>query len=428
MPPCPQCKSTTNPKEWVFKDLACLPQLEQTEWQNACLQELEALRRHDVYELVLRPRGRKVIKNRCVFDVKTDGRKRACLVAKGFSQVEGLDYNQIFSPVVRFETVRLILAMAALEDWTISGLDVRNTFLYGELDEEIYMEQPEGFRVPDLEHFVIRLKRALYGLKQAGLAWWRTLRDSMKELGFEGLVSDAGLFIFRSEHGFVIAVIYVDDALFCGPNKALVLELKQKFMQKWECRDLGDVTEFLRMSITQYSGKVHIDQRAYLETVLERCGMQDCKSAATPLPAGYMPEPVSQDTAIDPELRSRYQTVIGSLLYLMLGTRPDIAFAVTKLAQFAARPSKDHLNKALYICRYLRGTSNYCLSYNGASGQGLVACTDSDWASDSDGHSLGAKGHLPRGYIEDTLRFFKQFTQTVSRGYMLSSFTMYPPL
>jgi len=243
--------------------------------------------------------------------------------------------------------------MAALKYWTISGLDVRNAFLYGELDEEIYLEQPEGFRVPDLEHFVIRLKRALYSLKQAGLTWWRMLRDSMKELGFEGLVSDAGLFIFRSEHGFVIAVIYVDDALFCGPNKALVLELKQKFMQRWECRDLGDVTEFLRMSITQYSGKVHIDQRAYLETVLECCGMQDCKSAVTPLPAGYMPEPVSQDTAIDPELRSRYQTVIGSLLYLMLGTRPDIAFAVTKLAQFAARPSKDHLNKVLYICCYL---------------------------------------------------------------------------
>src|SRR6202000_630673 len=104
-----------------------------------------------------------------------------------------------------------------------------------------------------------------------------------------------------------------------------------------------------------------------------------------PLPAGYMPEPVSPDTVIDPELRSRYQMVIGSLLYLMLGTRPDIAFAVTKLAQFAARPSEEHLNKALYICRYLRGTSNYCLTYDGTSGEGLIACTDSDWASDQDG-------------------------------------------
>ena len=115
----------------------------------------------NVYELVQRPRGCKVIKNRWVFDVKTDGHKKAHLVAKGFSQVEGLDYNQVFSPVVRFETVHLILAMAALGNWTISGLDVRNTYLYGVLDEEIYMEQPEGFRVPNLEHHVIRLKKAL---------------------------------------------------------------------------------------------------------------------------------------------------------------------------------------------------------------------------------------------------------------------------
>jgi hypothetical protein len=378
----PIANATTDPKYWVYKDLARLPQLEQKEWQDACLRELEALRRRDVYELVSRPSNRKVIKNRWVFDVKPDGRKRARLVAKGFSQVEGIDFDHIFSPVVRFETVRLILSMAALENWTVSGLDVRNTFLYGKLDEEIYMEQPEGFRVQGSEHQVILLKRALYGLKQAGLAWWRTLRDSMMMLGFKGLVSDAGLFIVRRGKDFVIAVIYVDDALFCGPNRSMVLKLKQEFMQKWECRDLGDVTEFLRMSIIKESSKVKIDQCAYLETVLERCGMQNCKTAATPLPAGYMPEPVSQDTTINPELRSRYQTVIGSLLYLMLGTRPDIAFAVTKLAQYAARPSEDHLNKALYICRYLRGTSKYCLTYDGTSGEGLVACTDSDWASD----------------------------------------------
>jgi len=255
------------------------------------------------------------------------------------------------------------------------------------------MEQPEGFRAPKLEHFVIRLKKALYGLKQAGLAWWRTLRDSMKELGFEGLRSDAGLFIFRNEHGFVIAVIYVDDALFVGPNSNLVQELKQKFMKRWECRDLGEITEFLRMRVHKDSSKIELDQCAYLETVLERCGMQSCKTAATPLPAGYMPEPVSLDTVIDPELRSRYQMVIGSLLYLMLGTRPDIAFAVTKLAQFAARPSEEHFSKALYICRYLRGTSKYCLTYDGKSDQGLIACTDSDWASD------GLKRRSQTGYF-----------------------------
>ena len=195
----PTAMATTDPKSWGYKDIACLPELEQLDWKNAYLQELEALRRRDVYKLVPCPKGCKVIKNRWVFDVKSDGRKKAHLVAKGFSQVEGPDYNQVFSPVVRFETVRLILAMAALLNWTISGVDVKNAYLYGKLDEEIYMEQPEGFRVKDFENLVIRLKRALYGLKQAGLAWWQTLRDSMKDLGFEYLKSDTGLFIFKDK-------------------------------------------------------------------------------------------------------------------------------------------------------------------------------------------------------------------------------------
>src|ERR1700688_110152 len=222
--------------------------------------------------------------------------------------------------------------------------------------------------------------RAIYGLKQAGLVWWRILKESMEELGFKSLSSDAGIFIYRNETSFVIVIVYVDDAIFCGPHTPLVLELKNKFMKRWECRDLGELSEFLRMRITREGNKVHIDQCRYLEKVIERCGLINAKAAATPLPAGYMPEPSTESA--NPVLRKRYQTVIGSLLYIMLGTRPDISFAVTKLAQYAANPNEEHLNKALYICRYLVGTSNYCLTYNGDSGQGLSACTDSDWASD----------------------------------------------
>ena len=139
----------------------------------------------------------------------------------------------------------------------------------------------------------------------------------------------------------------------------------------------------MRQRVVRDGRKVHIDQCAYLKTVLERCGMQNAKAAATPLPAGYVPTKKS-DGVTSPELRSRYQTIIGSLLYLMLGTRPDIAFAVTKLAQFAANPLQEHLDKALYICRYLVGTSEYRLTYDGSSMEGLSACTDSDWASDKD--------------------------------------------
>ena len=241
------------------------------------------------------------------------------------------------------------------------------------------MEQPEGFSVPGKTSHVLRLQRALYGLKQARLAWWRALKQSMEELGFTSLASDAGVFYYRGEGSFVVAIIYVDDAIFCGPSKSLILKLKEVFMKRWETRDLGEVTEFLRMRITRNGSSIHLDQSAYLKTVLQQCGMQNAKSAATPLPAGYVPKP-SEEQA-NPERQSRFQTVIGSLLYLMLGTCPDIAFVVTKLAQYASNPSEDHLNKVLYICRYLMGTQHYHLSYDGASGQGISACTDSDWVS-----------------------------------------------
>lgn len=201
----------------------------------------------------------------------------------------------------------------------------------------------------------------------------------MEFLGFKCLDSDAGIFIYKAKDStIVLVIVYVDDALFCGPNKALVAKLKADFMAKWECRDLGDVKDFLRMWIVRDGHKIKIDQTAYLRTVLQRCGMQDAKPVPTPLPAGYRPE--ANTRPVNPILRQQFQTVIKSLLYLMLGTRPDILFAVTKMAQFAANPSEEHMKKALYICRYLISSPNYALVFDGDTGLGLSVCTDSDWA------------------------------------------------
>jgi hypothetical protein len=247
------------------------------------------------------------------------------------------------------------------------------------------MEQPEGFIDPKQPKKVLRLLCALYGLKQAGLAWWQAMKQSMEDLGFICLNSDTGVFLYREKDDILcIAVVYIDDSFFTGPNKTLNQRLKGAFMKKWECRDLGELTEFLRIKITRDGSKIHIDQCAYLKVVLERCGMENSNKAATPLPAGYFPTKL--EMVASPELRSKYQTVIGSLLYLMLGTRTDITFAVTQMAKFAANPSKDHLNRALYICRYLVGTQSYRLSYDGGAGQGLSATTDSDWVSDVTSH------------------------------------------
>ena len=176
----------------------------------------------------------------------------------------------------------------------------------------------------------------------------------------------------------------MDDALFCGADKALVLRLKGNFMKRWECRDLGDAKEFLRMTITRKGSKISLDQCAYLDKILETYKMQNAKASATPLPANYHPLPRPKDAPVNYTLRQSYQEIIGSLLYLMLGTHPDISFAVTKLAQFAANPSQEHYDKAKGICRYLVGTRKYALVYNGRGGEGLSAYTDSDWGSDPD--------------------------------------------
>jgi len=332
-----------NVREWTDRDLDRLPADQQQEWRQAQFEELEALKRRNVYEL-------------------TD----------------------------------LPLALVALENWTVEALDVKSAFLYGPLDEEIYMEQPMGFKIKGKEHLVLRLRRAIYGLKQAARVWWIELDRSLKEFGFKRLYSDAGIFIAQHPDGtLVILLAYIDDIIITGPSGTQILSKKRVFMDKWECRDLGVCREFLRMRIKYENGKVLVDQADYLRRILKRFGMTDAKMAKTPLPTGYKPEPF-QGTST-PQLRSQYQSLIGSLLYLMLGTRPDIAFAVTQMAKFASNPSDEHLNRAMYILRYLVGTRDYALVFDGNTDAGLIAYCDSSYGDDRT--ELDLKRRSTQGYF-----------------------------
>jgi hypothetical protein len=168
--------------------------------------------------------------------------------------------------------------------------------------------------------------------------------------------------------------------MFFGPDYKFIIKKKQKFMDKWECHDLGETKEFLHMSIKWNENMVFLDQTAYLDKVIKCFQMSNAKAVKTPLPEGH--NSISNTGLIDLEQRSLYQQVIGSLLYLMLGTRSDICFAVTKMLQFSANPSQEHLDKAMYICKYLAETSRYALIYNGCSQKGLMAYTDPDWSAD----------------------------------------------
>jgi Reverse transcriptase (RNA-dependent DNA polymerase) len=199
--------------EWHFRVLMRLPKAAQEEWKIACKEELEVLRWCNIFKLTNLPKSHKTIGCRWVFNIKSDGHKKARLVAQGYSQVEGIDFNELFSPVVHFESVRLILALSALEDYYCVSVDVHNAYLYGKLDEKIYLRQPEGFISRGQENKVICLQCALYGLKQAGLAWWKELNSSMNKLGFKHLVSDAGLFVCKDYKEIIIAIVYVNDAM-----------------------------------------------------------------------------------------------------------------------------------------------------------------------------------------------------------------------
>jgi hypothetical protein len=170
-------------------------------------------------------------------------------------------------------------------------------------------------------------------LKQAALAWWKELESSMKRLGFKRTASDAGVFFKYVNGTLVVVIVYVDDAIFFGKSIEAVKKVKKTFMDMWECRDLGEAREFLRMKIRREGRKIFLDQTAYLDKVVERFGMSNARGAQTPLPGGYVPE--ESKGQCDPEFRQKYQSIIGSLLYIMLGTRPDITYAVTKLAQFS---------------------------------------------------------------------------------------------
>ena len=202
-----------------------------------------------------------------------------------------------------------MIALASLRDWHISGLDVKTVFLYGELDEELYMEQPEGFKDPKKKNKVMRLKKAIYGLKQAALAWWKALDKSMATLSCKQLVSDSGIFVNKDKT--IVIIVYVNDVLFLGTNKKDISSLKQCFMKIWECRDLGDTQEFLCMHIVKLKGHIKIDQVDYLHKVLQWFNLLNAKAPPTPLPEGYQPHPSMSPT--DPELCSKFQQVIGSL-------------------------------------------------------------------------------------------------------------------
>ena len=374
--------STSQPL--TYREAMSRPDAKQ--WEIAMQEEIKSQMENGTWILVKRPNNRRVVKCKWVYDIKSDGRYKARLVAKGFTQIEGIDFQETFSPVARYEAIRLLLAHAALEDWELEAMDIKTAFLYGELDEEIYMEQPEGFVEKGQENQVCRLKKAIYGLKQASRTWNQKLHRTLLAQGFKRTRSDAGVYVYSHDQAEIILIVYVDDLLHMGPSLTEIKRFKQLLADEYQMRDLGAATTFLGMRITRDRSKriLSIDQQPYTEGILSRFNMHNSKPQWTPVPEKIQLQKGPEGYTASPSFRKLYQQMIGSLIYLMIGTRPDIAWAVSRLAQYMQDPTEHHMSMTLHVFRYLRATTDYKIWYNGASDSGLIGYSDATWADNLD--------------------------------------------
>ena len=356
-------------------------------------EELESMRVNQVWELVDLPEGRRAIGNKWVLKVKhkADGsveRFKARLVAKGFTQQEGIDYEETFSHVVRFTSIRLILAIVASLDLELHQMDVKTAFLNGELDEEIYMEQPTGFVEEGNEHKVCKLLKSIYGLKQSSRQWYFRFQEVVLSNGFTMIDEDNCVYTKRSKGKFVIMSLYVDDILIAGNDKDFVMDVKAWLSSSFEMKDMGEAAYILGVKISRDRSKrlLSLSQETYIKKVLERFGMQNCKSIDTPVCKG---DTLSQRQC--PETREEkermknvpYASAVGSLMYAMMCTRPDICFAVGLVSRYQSNPGTTHWKAVKRILRYLSGTADYGLCYRGKDLQ-LQGYTDADWGGDLD--------------------------------------------
>jgi hypothetical protein len=367
-------------------------------------EEIASTTAANTWQLVPLPDGRVAIGCKWVFKIKrrADGsidRYKARLVAKGFSQKEGLDYKETFAPVARMPSLRALLAIAAAQDLEIHQMDVKTAFLNGDLEEDIYMQQPEGFVAPGQQSkLVCKLNKSLYGLKQAGRSWYKKIDGVLIELGFTPLHSDNCVYVQRKEQQPVIyLLLYVDDLILICKEVSRLELVKKELMRHFDMKDMGEAHFILGLQIhrDRANGRLSLSQAEYARTVLERFDMADCKAASTPMSTGtkLVKEGDSMTPTADVEEMKNvpYSQAVGAVMYAMLGTRPDLGHSITSLSQFLQYPGRTHWVALKRVLRYIQGTLGYELTYQQQSDQSgvmydpltLYGYTDSDWGNDT---------------------------------------------
>ncbi|KAJ9540861.1 hypothetical protein OSB04_027367 [Centaurea solstitialis] len=349
-------------------------------WIEAMQEELLQFVLQHVWDLVDLPKGHRVIGTKWIFRNKTDERgivikNKARLVAQGYTQEEGIDYDDVFAPVARIEAIRLFLAFASYKGFKVYQMDVKSAFLYGTIDEEVYVCQPPGFEDPKYPDRVCKLRKALYGLHQAPRAWYDTLSSYLLENKFERGVIDKTLFIKRTKTDMLLVQIYVDDIIFGSTKEDMCKEFEELMHKKFKMSSMGELTLFLGLQVKQKRDGIFINQSKYVATMHQKFGMNDAKPASTPM---VTHKHLTADVEGEEVDVHQYRSMIGSLMYLT-ASRPDIMFVVCVCARFQVRPKESHLHAVKRIFKYLKGQPRLGLWYPNDTSFDLVAYTDKDY-------------------------------------------------
>lgn len=376
---------------------------EASKWTAALKEEMESLDKNRTWTLTYLPPKRQAIKNKWIFKRKYDAdgsidKYKARLVAKGYTQKQNIDFKETFAPVTKMSTIRLLLSIAAEYDLEVEQMDVKTAFLNGELKEEIYMEQPNGFEDKNHPDKVCLLKKAIYGLKQAPKCWYEKFSEHLIKLGFKQCQSDQTVYIWRDDNDFVIISTYVDDEMIISNNKLAIKRTKRQLSEKFEMKDLGPIHYCLGIKITRDRDRrqIKMSQKNYIEEILRKFNMADCYSVTTPIDNSFvLNKEMEPQTEAEKEYMKRvpYQQAVGSLMYAMLGTRPDICTAVGIVSKYMKNPGKQHWEAIKRIFRYLRGTTDQELILNNEGNDSIIGYSDADWGGDEDTR------HSTTGYV-----------------------------
>lgn len=355
-------------------------------WIGAIQSEMNSLHVNRTWTLVPRSEAVNLLSSKWVFkrkDVINDNgehsiKHKARLVTRGFQQKYGIDYAETYAPVVQFCTLRMFFALTVHHDLHCDQMDVKTAFLYGDLEQDIFMEQPEGFVDSKHPDHVCKLQKALYGLKQAPRQWHAKIDDFLiSHLGFQSSPYDPCFYIRYRDESMIIIALYVDDILLASSSRDMLDELKAEFSKRFEMKDCGRARVCLGLEILRNPSKglLHLNQSRYAEKVLERFGMENASPVVTPMQAQIS----VGDTETEPIDSTLYRKAIGSMMYLAVGTRPDIAFAVGRLAQFVEAPTKALWVAVKRVLRYIAGTRDFGLMYRASATLAPVGYSDSDW-------------------------------------------------